>query len=278
MKRRINDTLWHDQHGIYANRGWDGRFSNRWSPTSFLPLLAGIPDAGQAQRLVQEHLLNKAEFWGRYVIPSVPRNDPAYPDNDYWRGRIWGPFNYLVAEGLRRYRFDTAGAELARRGLEMFLRNWREDGGVYENYNADTGRGADVWNAARLYHWGGLLALVAIQELVDSEPAGYLRFGSMDLPDSAVRNFQLAGASYDVEVAAGVQVRRNGQTLLECPTRAIVRLPVSAAADALIEIGAPENGSLALHSVTGPVRRARVNGARVIDPTIESGIARYAWT
>jgi len=30
------------------------------------------------------------------VIPSIAIDDPAFPDQDYWRGRIWGPMNYLV--------------------------------------------------------------------------------------------------------------------------------------------------------------------------------------
>ncbi|WP_407933757.1 hypothetical protein, partial [Bacteroides cellulosilyticus] len=32
----------------------------------------------QAERMIKEHLLNTDEFWGEYVIPSVPKNDPAF--------------------------------------------------------------------------------------------------------------------------------------------------------------------------------------------------------
>jgi neutral trehalase len=133
IKGRINELLWDEAHGIYCNRHWDGRLSQRWSPTSFFPLIAGIAPRDRAARMVEGHLLSESEFWGEYVLPSISRNDPAYPDNDYWRGRIWGPFNFLVAEGLRRYRFDQVAAELARKGIEMFMQNWRDDGGVYEN-------------------------------------------------------------------------------------------------------------------------------------------------
>src|SRR3972149_7276233 len=119
--------------------------------------------------MARARLLNDGEFWGQYVIPAIARSDPAFGDNDYWRGRIWGPFNFLVAEGLRRYRLDDTAAELARKGLEMFMHNWRTDGGVHPNHNAVTGQGGDVWNAARLYHWGGLMAFIAVQEFVDIE-------------------------------------------------------------------------------------------------------------
>ncbi|MFH1745911.1 MAG: trehalase family glycosidase [Planctomycetota bacterium] len=275
IKRRMNQTLWDADSEIYANRHWDGRFSRRWSPSSFFPLAAGIADHDQAGALVERHLLNEAEFWGEFVIPSIARNDPAYPDNDYWRGRIWGPFNFLVAEGLRRYRFDEVAVELARRGLQMFLRNWRDDGGVYENYNAETGKGADVWNAARLYHWGGLLALVAIQELIDSEPAGYLRFGSIEMPAAEVRNFRLAGSVYGVALGRGVAVRRDGEPLLECDTRAIVRVPLDERGQ--IELTAPQAGKLVVHGPLPLERDARLNGRSTLKPQRQERSAVYCW-
>jgi hypothetical protein len=252
--QRINELLWDEEQGVYCNRHWDGRLSPRWSPTSFFPLIAGVAPRERAERMVQEHLLNEDEFWGAYVVPSISRSDPAYPDNDYWRGRIWGPFNFLLAEGLRRYRFDDVAAELARKGLEMFLRNWREDGGVYENYNAETGAGGDVWNAARLYHWGGLLAFVAIQELIDIEPTGYLRLGSLKFPNACVRNVRLGGGLWDVELGEGVRVERDGRPVLECNRRVIVRLPLEAVADRPVEISAGGPGRLTLHAPLAPER------------------------
>jgi hypothetical protein len=277
IRQRINELLWDEEHGIYCNRHWDGRLSQRWAPTSFFPLIAGVAPRERAERMIREHLLNESEFWGQYVIPSIARNDPAYPDNDYWRGRIWGPFNFLVAEGLRRYRFDDEAAELAHKGLSIFLRNWREDGGVYENYNADTGRGADVWNAARLYHWGGLLVLIAIEELIDVEPSGHLRFGSVKFPNAAVRNVRLGGAVYDVHLDSGLNAQRNGEPLLECTTRAIVRLSLDASTDTPVEIRARGAGQLKLHVPGETARPASVNGHVVPPLSIEKATVTYQW-
>jgi glycogen debranching enzyme len=280
IKRRINDVLWDEEHGLYANRHWDGRFSNRWSPTSFFPLIAGIADAEKAERLVREHLLNEAEFWGQYVIPAISRSDPAFGDNDYWRGRIWGPFNFLVAEGLRRYRFDDAAAELSRRGLEMFVHNWRKDGGIYENYNATTGEGGDVWNAARLYHWGGLMALIAIQELIDVEPAGWLRFGSLKFPDAAVRNVRIAGDTYDVELAEGVTVRRNGEPFLASTTRTIVRVSLCVRHEDGIHISTASPGGLTLWGSALAAHgrpNACVNGRLTLQPKGDASTEEYSW-
>ncbi|MCC6730843.1 MAG: hypothetical protein IT208_16035 [Chthonomonadales bacterium] len=197
VRERINALLWCEEEGIYLNRRADGRWSRRRSPTSFYPLLCGAPDARQLARLVDGHLLNPAEFWGEYPLPSIARSDPAYRDNDYWRGRIWAPMVYLVAAGLRRCgRRETARA-LAGAGLRMMLANWREGRAIYENYSAETGSGGDVPNADPLYVWGGLLGLAALEEVVDATPEG-LRFCAGLVGGASVERLPLRGASYDV--------------------------------------------------------------------------------
>ena len=274
---RINEHLWDDQHGIYCNRHWDGRWSHRWAPTSFFPLIAGVAPQDRAERLVREHLLCDEEFWGEWVIPSIARCDPAYHDNDYWRGRIWGPFNFLVSEGLRRYRFDQEAAELAQKSLALFMANWRADGGVYENYNADTGQGSDVWNAARLYHWGGLLAFIAMQELIDSEPAGWLRFGSTHFADSGLRNVRLGGASYEITLDSGIRVKRDGKPLLECTTRAVIRLPLPDD-DRPIEVSGADAGRLTIHDTGGKPRPLRLPDGTLVKPRRTGRKAVYDWS
>lgn len=154
-------TLWNDKAGIFMNKNLDtGRFSPRLSPTNFYPLLAKAATAQQADRMVKEHLLNPREFWGEWVIPSIARSDPAFPDQEYWRGRIWGPMNYLVYLGLLNYDQPAARQALAQRSLALFEKEWRQKGHVHENYNAVTGEGDDVTSSDRFYHWGALLGLI----------------------------------------------------------------------------------------------------------------------
>ena len=277
MKARVNERLWDEAAGIYCNRHWDGRLSGRWSPTSFLPLIAGVAPRERAERLVRAHLLNEREFWGEWALPSISRADPAFGDNDYWRGRIWGPFNFLVAEGLRRYRFDDVAADFASKSLGLFMKNWRADGGVYENYNAVSGAGGDVWNAARLYHWGGLMALIAVQELIDCEPNGWLRIGSQRFPDATVRHVRCGADVFEVELGAGVVARRNGAVFLESTTRAIIRIPLGAPPERPIEISASESGRLRLAGVDRAARRAVLNGGPAFEGKSTRAAATYTW-
>ena len=85
-------------------------------------------------------------------------------DQNYWRGRIWGPMNYLVYLGLQNYDLPQARSELADKSYALFLKEWQEHGHVHENYNAILGSGDDVTNSDRFYHWGALLGFIKYLE------------------------------------------------------------------------------------------------------------------
>ena len=67
--------------------------------------------------MLNEHLLNEEEFWGDYVIPNVSRNDPSFTEQDYWRGRIWAPTNYIVGQGIARIKRTDIWDELVKKAL-----------------------------------------------------------------------------------------------------------------------------------------------------------------
>ena len=70
--------------------------------------------------MIEKHLMNPQEFWGEWVIPSIARDDPAFKDQNYWRGRIWGPMNYLVYLGLQNYDMRSARANSRRSRTSCF--------------------------------------------------------------------------------------------------------------------------------------------------------------
>ena len=163
-------TLWDDQFGLYLNKDLvTGKFSYRLSPTLFYPLLAKVPDQEQATRMIKEHFYNPKEFWGEFIMPSIARDDPAFKDNSYWRGRIWAPMNFLVFLGMQNYKLPEAQKALVDKSKALLMKSWNEDGSIYENYNATTGRGDDVGNADDFYHWGALLGFMSFIE------KGYLK-------------------------------------------------------------------------------------------------------
>jgi hypothetical protein len=165
-------TLWDEQAGIFLNKDLHtGQSSTRLSPTNFYPMLARAATPDQARIMMEKHLLNPKEFDGEWVIPSIARDDPAFPDQNYWRGRIWGPMNYLVYLGLTNYQDAVVRREFAWKSYRLFLKEWSEKGHVHENYNAITGTGDDVANSDRFYHWGALLGYVEYLEFEQEHKA-----------------------------------------------------------------------------------------------------------
>jgi putative isomerase len=158
-------TLWSAEKGIFLNKDLHtGQFSMRLSPTNFYPLLAHAATQAQAKEMVEKHLMNRQEFWGEWVIPSIARDDANFHDQNYWRGRIWGPMNYLVYLGLSNYDLPEVRREVARKSFDLFAKEWTEKGHVHENYNAMLGTGDDVTSSDRFYHWGALLGYVEYLE------------------------------------------------------------------------------------------------------------------
>lgn len=156
--------LWDEEEGLYYNQRTDtGKKNPRISPTNFYPMLANIPSQTQAERMVKEHLMNPQEFWGEWVIPATPRNDPAFKDNDYWRGRIWAPLNFLVYMGLQNYDLPEVRKAVAQKSKALLLKEWLKDGSVYENYDSVLGEGPHR-RSDRFYHWGALLSYIALIE------------------------------------------------------------------------------------------------------------------
>jgi hypothetical protein len=158
-------TMWDDEKGIFLNKRTDtGKKSYRLSPTNFYPMLSKTCTQKQADRMMKEHYFNPNQFYGEYVMPSIARNDSAFKDNDYWRGRIWAPMNFLVYLGMRNYKLPDAKANMVEKSKNLLTKSWNENGAIYENYNSTTGVGDDVKTADGFYHWGALLTFMSFIE------------------------------------------------------------------------------------------------------------------
>lgn len=98
----INANLWDSDNNIYVNVRYYTQnsshvFSYHLAPQAFYPMMAGVATPDQVSDLINLHLANPDEFCvtddvNCYVGgSSVPRNDPHFGEQNYWRGRIWGP-------------------------------------------------------------------------------------------------------------------------------------------------------------------------------------------
>ena len=221
MKQLVATKLWNPTDGIYESRYWDGSFSKHLSPTNFYPLFAGIATPEQAEQMVKGHLLNPKEFWGKYVMPTIARSDPAFDDQFYWRGDIWGATNYLVYQGLNRYHFDKIALEFADKSYNLFMGDWKENQNYDEQYRAAGGNGGGETH----YMWSALLPLIALEQYIDVNHWDGLRFGVFDPPTSGeFRNIRWRGHVYDISVGPTLtSVIRDGTESFQADRGVVVR-------------------------------------------------------
>ncbi len=212
-KQRIGEWLWDERRGVFANRLLDGTFVEALAPTSFFPLAAGAADSEQTDSLVTRYLLAPDKFGGPIGLPSVARDQPAYGDNVYWRGRVWGPLNFWTYLGLRRAGREAEAAGLAAMSGRLFDAGWRERL-CGENYNAETGAIADQADTDPFYSWGALLPALRLSEVLDLSPwqelslAPGLAAGELGPLLTPWGRVTLAGEE------GNWRVQRDGQTLL----------------------------------------------------------------
>jgi glycogen debranching enzyme len=162
LVEQINDVFWDEQDGFYYDRHERrGELIRVKSVAGLIPLWLGIVPAERATRLVQEHLLNEAEFWLPYPIATYSRTEPDYYQEKRggecnWRGTAWVPTNYVVFHGLVKQGFPDVAEELAYKTLDMVLR----EEATREYYNAETGTGQGLYP---FWGWSTLAYLMPLE-------------------------------------------------------------------------------------------------------------------
>ncbi|NLF42927.1 MAG: hypothetical protein GX587_09545 [Bacteroidales bacterium] len=164
------EELWNEEQGFYFNRRTDtGEFSQVLSPTNFYALFSRQIPRERLKR-IEAYYFDPEVFYGDWMIPSVMRCHPAFQEQDYWRGRIWAPLNFLVYLALQGHNMLSMQHDLASKSKSLFLKEWLEYRHIHENYSAITGEGCDKKNSDRFYHWGALLAIIWLMECGEVPP------------------------------------------------------------------------------------------------------------
>lgn len=165
LAQKIIAHFWDADAGVFwATR--DHQPIRVLTPFNLYPLLTGRMPRAINDRLVA-HLTNPAEFWTRYPIPTVARNDPKCNPNQMWRGPTWVNINYLFIEGLARASYPDRARELRDKTLALLMRH----NDIYEYYNPDTGDPPP--HAASVFGWSSAvfvdLAIQASRQTTNDE-------------------------------------------------------------------------------------------------------------
>ena len=132
---KINRLLWDEDTGFYYDRLSDGRALKIKTAAGFTPMLAGVCDRRQAERLVAR-LKNPGEFWRAFPVATVSADERTFCD-DMWRGPVWVNYNYIIIEGLREYGYHDLAGRLRQTTLSEVARWYQADGVIYEYFDSE---------------------------------------------------------------------------------------------------------------------------------------------
>jgi Mannosylglycerate hydrolase MGH1-like glycoside hydrolase domain len=154
------DRLWDEGRGLFVDEGQPGTV--RPAPLTWASLAPlALPDLPEemGRRLVEEHLLNPAEFLTAVAPPSVAASEPTYepggghgPIRRYWRGPTWVNSAWMVWIGLRRLGYEQEARRLADGVIGAAARE-----GLREYYDPRNGTGL----GAKDFAWSTLVAELA---------------------------------------------------------------------------------------------------------------------
>lgn len=114
----------------------------------FAPLFAKLYSKSQAEKVVKEHLLNKAEFNLDFLVPTVSKDELSYHPAGFWRGPVWMATNWFIFKGLLNYGMKEISQKIYQSSLSLI-----EKSGFREQFDPETGEGL----GAREFSWGGLI-------------------------------------------------------------------------------------------------------------------------
>lgn len=137
----FDGRFWNEGRGLYLD--YDVRRASSIpvnTCATFAPLYAGLASTEQAERLVQEHYENPAEYAPneetKYRVPSTAKNEKGYAPRRYWCGPVWMILNWLTTLGLRRYGYGVLADDLRASSLGLLATQ-----GLREYYDPRDGTG-----------------------------------------------------------------------------------------------------------------------------------------
>jgi glycogen debranching enzyme len=146
MARQVDDAERLLRESLYCQE--TGFFHDAWSVNDpprrrlcmegFWPMIAGAASAEQANRLIDEHLLNENQFFTAHPLPSLAICEPAF-ELRMWRGPTWNSMTMWVAWGCLRYGRRDAAAAILGRALDCSSAVFARTGTIWEFYHPHGG-------------------------------------------------------------------------------------------------------------------------------------------
>jgi glycogen debranching enzyme len=105
------------------------------SAAKFVLLFGKCVTTRQAELLKNELFENGGHFHTPHLVPTTPTSYPNFDGNEYWRGNVWLPVNWLIYKGLINYGYTEEARYLAKNSLNLVANN-----GFCEFFNPNSGQ------------------------------------------------------------------------------------------------------------------------------------------
>lgn len=142
-------------------------YNNNLGYINLFPLMFGyIKDTDILQKYFKL-LLDPNQLWSEFGVRSLSISNPFFGTGDnYWRGPIWIPINFLILRGLKVYYDENPYASFVYKRLrENLIRNMQKQfelsGQIWENYNSLNGYGQ---REGGFCGWSALVTLILKEE------------------------------------------------------------------------------------------------------------------
>ncbi|WFD42084.1 mannosyl-oligosaccharide glucosidase [Malassezia psittaci] len=152
----IYDLHWSEEQQMFCDASVDdddeSYFECHPGYVTLFPFLMELlqPDAVALGKTL-DMLQDPDQLWSPYGLRSLSHKHPLYgTDEDYWRGAVWIPLNYLALRALRRYaqqagpyqnRAEELYMALRRNVVRVVLDEYKRTGYTWEQYDPVTGVG-----------------------------------------------------------------------------------------------------------------------------------------
>ncbi|WP_457640075.1 MGH1-like glycoside hydrolase domain-containing protein [Persephonella sp.] len=149
--RSIRDLLYSKEKKIfYAYDYIQKKQIQVETSAGFMPLFGGVASHSQAVEILE--YMNSASFCkihenNCFAIPNYDRTKKDFSTKNYWRGPVWININWMLFQGLKRYKFKQKAEHLEKTIIELPVRF-----GFYEYFDSKYGTGYGTkdfsWTAA----------------------------------------------------------------------------------------------------------------------------------
>lgn len=108
VQRKISDYLWSEEKGICLDRDKNHNQLPTITHNSLRAMYWESLTSSQAERFMNEHLLNPREFWTEMPLPSVAVNDPLFRnvDTNNWSGQAEALTYQRAIRALENYGYE----------------------------------------------------------------------------------------------------------------------------------------------------------------------------